>query len=80
MISDRRGQPFPLLCHKRRYTTLLNPVPLALGDKPLREIDFAVLYFTVETPKQCQEIYRQFLAGEVPAFQRTNGFYDREWK
>ena len=79
-LLDRRGMPFPLICRKRRYTTLLNPVPLALGDKPLRGIDFAVLYFTLETPETCQARYRAFCSGETPDFDRTNGFYDREWK
>lgn len=79
-LLDRRGLPFPMQCHQRQYTTLLNPVPLYIGDKPMGQIDFITLYFTVEHPEQCGQIYRSFAAKESPAFERTNGLYYREWK
>ena len=79
-LRDRRGAEFPLLCRARQYTTLLNPIPLYLADKPIRGMDFVTLYFTTETPAQCRAVYEAFLRHEPPQTERTNGLYFREWK
>ena len=72
-LVDRRGVVFPLVCHERRYTTLLNSVPLYLGDKALPPFDFVTLYFTTEDGAACRRIFEGFCRGEAPWFDRTSG-------
>ena len=72
-LVDRKGVVFPMLCHDRRYTTLLNSVPLYLGDKALPPFDFATLYFTTEDRDTCRRVYDGFCQGAAPWFERTSG-------
>ena len=72
-LVDRKGVVFPMLCHDRRYTTLLNSVPLYLGDKALPPFDFATLYFTTEDRDTCRRVYDGFRQGAAPWFERTSG-------
>ena len=72
-LVDRKGVVFPMLCHERKYTTLLNSVPLYLGDKALPPFDFMTLYFTTEDPAACRRVFEGFLRGEAPWFDRTSG-------
>jgi len=72
-LVDRRGVIFPMVCHGRRYTTLLNSVPLYLGDKALPPFDFVMLYFTTEDRETCRRVYEGFCRGEGPWFDRTSG-------
>ncbi|MBQ9922984.1 MAG: U32 family peptidase [Clostridia bacterium] len=72
-LVDRKGVVFPMICHDRRYTTLLNSVPLYLGDKSLPPFDFVTLYFTTEDRKTCQQVYEGYRKGAAPWFDRTSG-------
>lgn len=72
-LVDRKGVAFPMVCHDRRYTTLLNCVPLYLGDKALPPFDFVTLYFTTEDGAACRRVYEGFRRGEAPWFDRTSG-------
>ena len=72
-LVDRKGVVFPMACHERRYTTLLNSVPLYLGDKALPPFDFVTLYFTTEDSAACRRIFESFRRGEAPWFDRTSG-------
>ncbi len=72
-LIDRKGVIFPMVCHDRRYTTLLNSVPLYLGDKALPPFDFVTLYFTTEDRDACRRVYEGFHRGEAPWFDRTSG-------
>ena len=81
-ITDRRGEDFPLQCHGRQYTHLLNPRPLFLSDR-LPEWDFChflTLRFTVESPRECDEILKMYQTGAVPAGPYTRGLYYRSLK
>ena len=72
-LIDRKGVVFPLLCHDRHYTTLMNSVPLYLGDKDIPVFDFVTLFFTTESVDTCRRVYEGFRAGELPWFDRTSG-------
>ena len=72
-LVDRKGVVFPMICHDRRYTTLLNSVPLYLGDKALPPFDFVTLYFTTEDTNACRRVFEGFRRGEAPWFDRTSG-------
>ncbi|MBR6764941.1 MAG: hypothetical protein IKM06_00510, partial [Clostridia bacterium] len=71
-LKDRMNTEFTLLCNNKRFTTLLNSVPLYSGDKNIK-CDISLLYFNLESPEQVKEIYEGF--GNAPWFQRTNGLY-----
>ena len=72
-LVDRKGVVFPMVCHDRRYTTLLNSVPLYLGDKALPPFDFMTLYFTTDDRETCRRVYEGYRKGVSPWFDRTSG-------
>lgn len=74
-VEDRYGKSFTLLCEKKKYRSLLNNVPLYIGDKDLSGIDFATLYFTVETKAEAMRIFERFINGESPEGGFTRGLY-----
>jgi putative protease len=82
VLRDRLGKEFPVLCHRRQYSQLLNSLPLYLGDKQdsLRGLDHATLRFTVEDPGRCARIMELWLEGSPLREERTNGLYFRDLK
>ncbi len=77
-LTDRKGIDFPLLCRNKDFAVLHNSVPLYTGDKDLSMLDFCTLYFTVETKKECEKIYKAYLNRENIEGKKTNGLYSRE--
>lgn len=78
ILRDRMGIAFPLLCHKKQYTTLLNSRPLSLAEKNFLGIDFMTLYFTIETPEECGKLYKAYQNKTKLSGPCTNGLYYRE--
>lgn len=76
-LTDRKGINFPILCRSKNYSVLLNSIPMYIGDKILPSLDFVTLYFTIETPEQCCEIYEAFIKKESIKGKKTNGPYYR---
>jgi putative protease len=77
-LLDRQGTPFTVLCRNREYMELLNSLPnLYVGDKDLRGIDFALLYFTKETAAECKRAFRLHKSGQAYDGPRTTGLYCR---
>ena len=76
-LTDRRGDPFPVLCEAKRFSVLYNPVPLYAGDMAAPPADFTTLCFTVETREQCAAVIRLFVAGKPLPGKRTAGLYDK---
>ncbi len=77
-LTDRKGIQFPILCHNREYVTLFNSVPLYIGDKNLKNLDFAVLYFTEESKEECGKIFKTALRKSNIIGQKTRGIFARE--
>lgn len=77
-IKDRTGTEFTVLCGNKKYSTLLNSLPLYIGDKQLSGMDFATLYYTVESSERCRSVYMMFRDGAEFDDKRTNGLYYRE--
>ncbi len=73
-MRDRLNTEFTLMCNGKKFTTLLNSVPLYIGDKNVHA-DFFMLYFNLETPHEVLETVKMFERGDTPAFERTNGLY-----
>ena len=76
-LTDRKGIEFPVECGGKRYSTLLNSVPLHIAERD-DPGDFRLLYFTRETRDECQEILRDFKNNWKMDGKRTGGLYWRE--
>ena len=81
-LTDRLGKDFPVLCHRRRYSQLLNTVPLYLGDKQdaLEGYSHVTLRFTIESPERCARVVQLWREGAPFREERTNGLCFRELK
>ena len=77
-VRDRRGDAFPLVCADRRFSTLLNPVPLCVSGLRLPHADFVTLYFTVESRQTAEAVAAAMLRGEKPAPNVTAGLYNKK--
>lgn len=86
-LKDRRGEEFPIICHKGCIAELLNSKPLYMADK-LPDLmktgaERIKLVFTLETPQQCRKIvkiYKEALNGSVSKMREntfTRGHYYR---
>ena len=76
-LTDRQGEKFTVLCHRRQYSSLLNPVPLYVSDRDLRGLDFQLAYFTTEDASACRAVAARMAAGEPFEDRRTLGPYFR---
>jgi hypothetical protein len=79
-VRERQGEDFPVLCRGKKYSALLNPVPLYVGDRDLRGLDFLLAYFTTEEKEACRSIAEAILAGAPYNGERTLGPYYRSMK
>ena len=86
-LKDRKGEEFPIICHKGCIAELLNSKPLYMADKieDLKKTgaERIKLLFTTESPKQCAKIvgiYNDALRGNVTSLREntfTRGHYYR---
>ena len=84
-LTDRRGVKFPVECGEKKYSTLLNSVPLHIADKDLRGLDHCILWFTRESAAECAAVAADYRAGRkssgsAPADCTTGSFCDRRIK
>lgn len=77
ILTDRKGIEFPVECGARRYSTMLNSIPLHIAERD-DPGDFCLLWFTRETRDECQEILRDFRNNWRMDGKRTGGLYWRE--
>ena len=77
-LTDRMRERYPLLCRDRKFSELLNCVPVYVADRRMPDTDFETLYFTVEPKEQCRHVLELYRKGETPDFKRTGGLYFRE--
>ena len=77
-ITDRKGVTFPIRCDGG-CTTVYNSVPLVWSDKlrSMKNLDFAVLQFTVENPVETDEILQAYQTGLPFNIPFTRGLYRR---
>lgn len=78
VIKDRLGIDFYILCSSKKYSSLLNSVPLYIGDKPHDNADFVTLYFTFENREKCRKIFSAFTEKQSLNMKKTGGLYFRE--
>ena len=78
VVTDRKGAAFPLICRERRYSTLLNSVPLYLCDKQLPPLDFYAVYLTIESKDEAAALIRAAIVGDPPGSPHTTGLAFRK--
>ena len=78
VITDRLNTDFYIVCSAKKYSSLLNSVPLYIGDKTVKNIDFTTLYFTIEKPEMCKKIFTSYIAKSSISGKKTGGLYYRE--
>ena len=78
-LTDRRKVQFPVMCTERRYSQVLNSVPLYLLDKDVAGlgISFGIMRFTVENSVESGGIIDASLQGKAPAVDYTRGLFNR---
>ncbi len=76
-MTDRLGERFTLICRNKKYSELLNCVPLYAADKPIPNCDFQTLYFTKETREKAEEIRDMVITKAEYKGRKTGGLYHR---
>lgn len=78
IITDRTGTSFPIRC-RMGYSEMLNSVPIWLADKKedLKAVDFAVLYFTNESPDRVNQVLNAYKKGLPADVKFTRGLFYR---
>ncbi len=63
-LTDRKGKQFPVICQEHT-TEILNPEPIYYADKKnmLKNLDFILFLFTIETGTQCIEAIEDYRSG-----------------
>ncbi len=77
-LTDRKGVRFPVECGGKRYSTLLNSVPLDIADRDPRGADHLILWFTRESAEEAASVTENFKAGRKSARENTGGLYFRK--
>lgn len=76
-LKDRKNTEFTVLCHNRKYSTLLNSVPLYTGNMRQPKADFTTLYFTTEEKRDIENIITLFCEKQKFPGVKTAGMYDK---
>ncbi len=77
-ITDRMNIDFYILCSDKKYSSLLNSIPLYIGDKDKGGADFCELYFTFESQQKSKAVLDAFLSQQALPGKKTGGLYNRE--
>ena len=77
-ITDRMGIDFPVVC-ANGFAELLNSRPLYMADRltEMKNMDFILLYFTMETKAECGQIIAAYRGEKPPQGEFTRGLYYR---
>ena len=78
VLTDRMGISFPVICGEG-YSQVLNSRPIYMADRE-RETAFSafyLLYFTTETPEECEKIISAYENKKEPEGEFTRGLYYR---
>ena len=75
-LVDRMGVHFPVIC-KNGASFILNSRPVWMADKKseIRNLDFALLYFTNEDKAECERVIAAYNNNEKPEGEFTRGLY-----
>lgn len=72
-VTDHTGRKFPVICHEKRYVTLLNSVPYYTADKTLPNVDFYTVFLTTETREEGMQLVGSAAERRKTSMERTTG-------
>lgn len=75
-LVDRMGIEFPVVCGNG-CSVILNSRPVWLADKKqdIKNVDYALLYFTTESKNECEKVISAYKNGSSPLDEFTRGLY-----
>ena len=78
VLVDRMGVRFPVRC-RNGCSFIFNSLPLCVYDKPdsIANVDYDLLYFTVETASECMDIINGYRSRTKLDCECTRGLYFR---
>ena len=81
-MTDRKGARFPVKCMMGKGISsveVLNSVPLSLSDRTheVKNVDYGILRFTVESSVESFKVIEDFLSHEKPQYDYTRGLFYR---
>ena len=77
-LTDRMDVSFQVECCEKKFSTLLNSVPLHIAERDITGLDFSLLWFTRETASEVKDIIGDFENCRKTSRPRTSGLYYRE--
>ena len=77
-LTDRRDVRFPVECAEKKYSTLLNSVPLDIAGRDTRGLDYLLLWFTREGAQECAAVTESFIQDRKSDADHTGGLYYRQ--
>ena len=77
-LIDRKNTKFELECAERKFSALLNSLPLDMADKPLSNTDYRLLWFTREDKVEISQVIERFDRGISAPYPHTAGLYHRK--
>ncbi len=82
ILKDRRGETFEVRCTQRQYSEIYNGKPLWLADRweEWSSVNFGLLYFTGESPKEVDAVIRAYTRTHEKQEGITRGLYYRNVK
>ncbi|MCR4925782.1 MAG: U32 family peptidase [Clostridiales bacterium] len=77
-IKDRMNIEFPVRC-SNGFSEILNSRPIYLADRldEIKNVDYQILYFTIEGTKKCEKIIGEYINGSNAEGEFTRGLYYR---
>lgn len=77
-LVDRMNIRFPVRC-KYSCSYILNSRPICMYDRlnEIRNTDYDLLYFTIESKDECLKIINDYKKGSHPDYEYTRGLYNR---
>jgi putative protease len=78
VLLDRKNTKFELECHERRFSVLLNSIPLDVADKEIGNLDYRLLWFTKEDRAEAARVVSRFESCESAPYPHTGGLYYRK--
>ena len=77
-LTDRKSVRFPVECGEKKFSTLLNSVPLDVAGRDTTGVDHLVLWFTRESAQECAAVTENFRRGRKSEAEHTGGLYYRQ--
>lgn len=74
-LVDRKGAKMPIVC-RGTVSEILNSVPLCaeIDNSEFKNLDFLVLYFTIESPQECKKLFK---SAKTDKISKINGGFTR---